>query len=180
MRLMPLTAAALLGLVGATAHAEITGQIDATMTLQAGCIINGVDTADGGSVGTLGTLDFGTETTVFDQADAEVQNAGSAITIRCSEGVSPSISFDGGLNPGAAPDGGGSRALALQSGADTRFISYELYSDAGRSTVIANGDALTLPADGSAQTVNVYGRAFGGAALLPGTYSDVIGVVITL
>lgn len=180
MRLMPLTAAALLGLVATTAHADITGQIDATMTLQAGCIINGADTADGTSAGTLGTLDFGTETTVFDQADAEVQNAGSAITIRCSEGVAPTIAFDGGLNPGTAPNGGATRALALQGGAEPRFIGYELYSDAGRSTVIANGDPLTLPADGSAQTVNVYGRAFGGAALLPGTYTDVIGVVITL
>ncbi len=136
--------------------------------------------AYGKAAGTLGTLDFGTETTVFDQADAEVQNAGSAITIRCSEGVAPTIAFDGGLNPGTAPNGGATRALALQGGAEPRFIGYELYSDAGRSTVIANGDPLTLPADGSAQTVNVYGRAFGGTALLPGTYTDVIGVVITL
>ncbi|KLJ01598.1 spore coat U domain-containing protein [Luteimonas sp. FCS-9] len=180
MRTIPLTAATLLALFAGSAHADITGQVDATMTLQAGCVINGVDTPDGTAFGTLGTLDFGTETTVFDQADAEVQSAGSAITIRCSEGVAPTIAFDGGLNPGAAPDGDGSRALALQGGADTRYISYELYSDAGRSAVIADGEPLTLPADGTAQTVNVYGRAFGGAALLPGTYTDVIGVVITL
>ncbi|MCD9005493.1 spore coat U domain-containing protein [Luteimonas sp. XNQY3] len=180
MRLIPLTAATLLLTLAGTAHADITGEIDATITLQPGCIINGANTADGTTAVDFGALDFGAQTTVFAQADAEVQNTSSGIVIQCSQGITPVISFDGGLNAGAAPTGPGSRALALQGGTAPQYVTYNLYADAGRSTVIANDDALTLSADGQAQTVNVYGRAFGATGLVAGTYTDVIGVVITL
>jgi len=60
------------------------------------------------------------------------------------------------------------------------FVTYNLYTDAGRSTIIPIGGDVTLASDGSEQTINIYGRAFGEAALTPGTYGDVITVVLEL
>jgi spore coat protein U-like protein len=61
-----------------------------------------------------------------------------------------------------------------------QFVTYNLYSDAGRTTVIPIGGTIPLSSTGAAQTVNVYGRAFGAAGLSPGTYTDIVTVVLVL
>lgn len=88
------------------------------------------------------------------------------------------LSFGTGENDGEGA-GGGLRAMENGSAAG-QFVTYDLYSNAARTTIIPIGGTMTLASDGSQQTVNVYGRAFGEAGLTPGTYSDVITVVLTL
>lgn len=165
-------------LTAAPAYADITGSVDATITLEAGCIVNGQNYSDGASGADFGSLDFGTQNTLFTEADGEVLSGGSAITIQCSPGITPVLSFDAGENDG---DGAGSglRAMA-HSSTPGQFVTYNLYSDAGRTTIIPIGGDLTLSSSGAAQTVNVYGRAFGEAGLVPGTYGDVVTVLLEL
>jgi spore coat protein U-like protein len=165
-------------LAAAPARADITGTIDATITLQAGCIINGQNLDDGASSADFGTLDFGTENTLFTQSDAEVLNGGGALSIQCSPGIAPTLSFDAGENDGDGA-GTGLRAMAHVS-APGQFVTYNLYSDSGRTTVLPIGGDIVLAASGAVQTVNIYGRAFGEAGLVPGTYSDIITVLLEL
>ena len=169
------TSAALL--LAPTAQADITGTVDATITLQAGCIINGQNHSDGSVSADFGTLAFGTHNTLFTQANAQIMSGG-ALRVQCSPGITPVLSFDAGENDGEGA-GGGLRAMENGSAAG-QYVTYNLYSDAGRTLVIPIGGDITLASDGSEQTVNVYGRAFGTAGLTPGTYSDVITVVLAL
>lgn len=165
-------------LAAPAAQADITGTIDATITLEAGCIVNGQNFADGAAGADFGNLSFGTQNTLFTQADGQVLSGGGSFRIQCSPGITPILSFDAGENDGEGA-GAGLRAME-NSGTAGRFVTYNLYSDAGRTVIIPIGGDVTLASDGSDQLVNVYGRAFGEAALTPGTYSDTITVVLEL
>ena len=52
--------------------ADITGTIDATITLTSGCVINSGNEMDGASGVSFGSLDFGTQPTLFTSADSQV------------------------------------------------------------------------------------------------------------
>lgn len=160
------------------AHADITGTVDATITLQAGCIINGQRYDNGAANVDFGTLDFGNQNTLFTQADAQVLNGATGIAIQCSNGVTPTLSFQAGENDGSGA-GVGLHAMAHATDAG-RFVTYNLYSDAGRTAIIPVGGGIVLSGTGAAQVVNVYGRAFGEAGLTPGVYADVVTVVLEL
>lgn len=170
------TGAALLA--SSPARADITGTIDATITLEAGCIINGQNLDDGASGADFGTVDFGTQNTLFTSADGQLLNGGGALTIQCSPGIAPTLSFDAGQHDGEGA-GSGIRAMAHTS-APGQFVTYNLYSDAGRTVSIPVGGDIALASSGAVQTVNIYARAFGEAGLVPGTYGDVVTVVLEL
>lgn len=160
------------------AHADITGTVDATITLEAGCIVNGQNFDDGTTGADFGTLDFGTENTLFSQADAQILSGGAAFAVQCSNGIAPILSFNAGLHDGDGA-GAGLHAMAHQT-EPGQFVTYNLYSDAGRNTVIPISGDITLAGGGGQQTVDIYARAFGEAGLMPGVYSDVITVVLEL
>jgi len=165
-------------LAAVPARADITGTIDATITLEAGCIINGQNLDDGASGADFGTIDFGTQNTLFTRSDAEVLNGGSALSIQCSPGISPTLSFEAGENDGEGA-GSGLRAMAHAS-TPGHFVTYNLYSDSGRTAILPIGGDIALAASGAVQTVNIYGRAFGEAGLVPGAYNDIVTVLLEL
>ena len=164
--------------VASPASADITGTINATITLEAGCIINSQNLDDGASAADFGTLDFGLHNTLFVQADAQVVNGAAGIQVQCSPGIAPVLSFNAGQNDGEGA-GTGLRAMAHETAAN-QFVTYNLYSDAGYSTVIPIGGDLTLASTGALQTVNVYGRAFGESGLVTGAYADEITITLEL
>jgi spore coat protein U-like protein len=160
------------------AHADITGTVDATITLVAGCIVNGQSFDDGLTGADFGTIDFGTQNSLFTQVDGQVLSGGAGFTVQCSNGISPVLSFNAGQNDGDGA-GVGLHAMAHQTEAG-HFVTYNLYSDSGRTAIIPVGGDIALAGGGSQQTVNVYARAFGEAGLTPGVYSDVVTVVLEL
>ncbi|UZW62197.1 Csu type fimbrial protein [Lysobacter enzymogenes] len=160
------------------ASSTITGKIDAKITLTSGCVINGNNTNDGAANVQFGTLDFGSQTTLFSQADGQVQGSGQGIQVQCTAGVAPRLTFGAGQYDGS---GGGGGNKAMRHATDTaRFVTYTLYANAGRTDAINAGRQIALASDGSAQTVNVYGRAFGAAGLIAGNYTDVVTVTLDL
>lgn len=175
--LRPLLAVPLL-LFCAPAHADITGTIDATITLTAGCIINGQNYDDGATAANSGVLDFGSHNTLFTQADAQVLSGGGAFTVQCSNGVAPTITLTTGQNDGSGT-GTGTRAMAHTT-APGQFVTYDLFSDAGRTATLLIGSSIPLLDTGVVQTVNLYGRAYGEPGLVTGTFSDIITVVVEL
>jgi spore coat protein U-like protein len=165
-------------LAASPARADITGTIDATITLEAGCIINGQNLDDGATGADFGTVDFGTQNTLFTSADGQLLNGGGALTIQCSPGIAPTLSFEAGQNDGEGA-GSGIRSMAHAS-APGQFVTYNLYSDAGRTVSIPIGGDIALASSGAVQTVNIYARAFGESGLVPGVYGDVVTVVLEL
>ncbi|MGH8081122.1 MAG: Csu type fimbrial protein [Lysobacter sp.] len=165
--------------VAGSADAAITGKIDSKITLTSACVVNGGNTPDGSSGVTFGTLDFGTQNTLFTQADAQAQTGATAgIVVQCSAGGAPSLSIGAGLYDGSG-SGGGNKAM--RHAADTsKFVTYSMYADAGRTDLINSGRSFPLLNNGTQQTVNVYGRAFGAAGLIAGNYTDTVVVTLTL
>ena len=155
--------------IGALAQ-SVTGSVGATITLTSACEVNGSAAASGVD---FGTLDFGTHSTLFTSATSEIDGNGSgAISVQCSPGSDATLTFNAGLNDGEAT--GGKRALSN----GTLYIPYDIYADAGHANLLDNGDGVNITADGSAQTVNVYGRALGASGLTPGAYTDTISVTL--
>jgi spore coat protein U-like protein len=153
----------------------VSGSVDATITLQASCEVNGAPGATGVD---FGALDFGTHSTLFDQADAEISDTAAGISVQCTPGTQYTLAFDGGLHAASANAALGLRAME-HSGGGT-FVTYNLYAASGRTVPMSiNGTMGPLTADGSAQTVNVYGRALGESGLVAGTYDDTIGVTLS-
>jgi spore coat protein U-like protein len=162
-----------LALASQAQAATVTGSINSTLTLISACQVNGTSGTSGLN---FGALNFGTQDALFVTANAQVLGGGSgAMSILCSAGTVPVIKVRAGLHDGQSS--GGTRALADGSG---NFVPYDLYTDTGRTTLLAVDGTITLPTStGVAQTVNLYGKAVGKAGLPAGVYSDTISVELS-
>jgi len=162
-----------LALASQAQAATVTGSINSTLTLISACQVNGTSGTSGLN---FGALNFGTQDALFVTANAQVLGGGSgAMSILCSAGTVPVIKVRAGLHDGQSS--GGTRALADGAG---NFVPYDLYTDTGRTTLLAIDGTITLPTStGVAQTVNLYGKAVGKAGLPAGVYSDTISVELS-
>jgi spore coat protein U-like protein len=183
--LATLSTAAVLASSHVMAAGSLAGQLNAQMTLQAGCIVSGAPGA--GSTGVnFGTLDFGTQPATFTGILAATASGGAggagATQILCSPDVtSLSITVSGGNNAGQGGSVGiGSRAMKLGT---SSYLPYEVYSDAGMTSAYptsASAVGVTLPGTGVALPLPIYGRInkTSAAALTSGTYTDVLQVTL--
>ncbi|CAB3961368.1 spore coat protein U domain-contain protein [Burkholderia aenigmatica] len=137
-------------------------------------IVSGCGVAGGGS-GTgldFGTLDFGTYPAVA-AGQAVATSGGSALQIECSPGTTLKMSVDGGMHPT-----GGNTQRNLAS-AGNALIAYRLYADASRTTVLAVGQPVSIPASGVV-SLPIYGAlTLPGGATPPGTYTDTAQVTLS-
>ena len=76
------------------AATTVSGTVNASLVLTSSCLINGVVGA-GGAV--FGALDFGTTTTLFDTANAQVMSGAGALKVLCSAGTTPAITLGTGV-----------------------------------------------------------------------------------
>lgn len=153
--------------------ATVTGTISSTLTLTSACQVNG----SSGTTGlNFGSLNFGTQDSLFTTANGQVLGGGGgAMSILCSAGTVPAIRVRAGTHDGQSA--GGTRALADGSG---NFVPYDFYTDAGHTTLLAIDGTITLPTStGVAQIVNLYGQARGKAGLPAGTYTDTVAVELS-
>ncbi|HEX8525937.1 Csu type fimbrial protein [Allosphingosinicella sp.] len=115
-----------------------------------------------------GTLGFGNYST----ASAAVSSA--SVSVNCSNGASYQVSLGGGQNLN-----GTSRRMVGPSGA---FLSYQLFSNSGRTIAWGDGTALGAKVNGTgnglSQGLTVYGRIPAGQSPNPGSYSDTVVVTV--
>lgn len=105
-----------------------------------------------------------------------------AIKVSCRGTVGDSVSYTVALSSGAS----GSFLVRTMNGA-AAALSYNLYTDAARSTVWGDGtgnshaitDGYALTAVGVTRTYPVYGRLFVGQNVAVGSYADSISVTVT-
>ena len=166
----------LLGLMlASSAHGAttLTGQLSSTLTLTASCQVNGAVGTTGLS---FGTLNFGSQTTLFSSANAQVvSGSNNGISILCSPGTTSTLKVRAGLHDTlSAPN---TRALADSAG---NYVCYDIFTDSGLTTVLPVDGTVPVPVStGTANVINLYGKAVGKASLPPGTYTDSVAVELT-
>jgi spore coat protein U-like protein len=156
------------------ARAETSANFDVAAEIVAGCRVDGLGGA--GNAGPIGTLDFGTDSSLSTATHSATTTATQTIRLRCTPGVALVMSIDGGAHPAS-----GQRNL--QRGTDTASrIAYTMCSDAacnlpiaiGGSTAVSvtsvNGDDVRLP---------IHARLTLPGGRIPGTYTDLLTVTLT-
>jgi spore coat protein U-like protein len=161
-------AMAAMSLAGAAFADTDTASLTVSATVQNACAIS------------AGTLDFGTLTLGVNAGLGTVTAAnhdadsGATISIVCTNGASAAITADLGLQPTGS-------VRKMISGSD--LLAYELYTTAGRTTVLdATTGSIPYTGTGAATTDKaVYGRIAGAqlGAAKAGSYSDTVAMLIT-
>ncbi|MED5238670.1 MAG: spore coat U domain-containing protein [Pseudomonadota bacterium] len=140
-KLIPLAVLVSAPMLGSAA--PLTDTFDVLLNLQSSCTLD--STTD---------LDFG------DRTDADVVagniDAANTVTVTCSDGADFTISLNDGANFGNGPV---STERAMKS-ANNSYVSYELYSDSGRSAgdVWTSSDDVAFEGTGASQDIDIFGR----------------------
>jgi spore coat protein U-like protein len=116
------------------------------------------------------TLDFGSPTQL-----TSAQTGSTNLSITCANLLPYKVGLDAGLN-----GGGNVNNRAMKLGANT--VSYQLYSDSGRTTVWGNTigtNTVSGTGNGSAQTLTAYGLVPIQTTPPPGVYTDTITISVT-
>lgn len=148
-------------LVARTAAATATATIAVSATVSAMCTIS------------ANPLAFGPYDPVVANASTNLDQAGS-LSVACTKGTSAPIS----LNLGTHASGTTRR---MQNGTTaTEFLTYEIYTTAGRTVVWNTANTVTYTAASkAAATVNVYGRVPSNQDVAIGNYTDSVTATIT-
>lgn len=123
-----------------------------------------------------GALAFGS----YDSVAGTQVDGTATLTVACTIGSTNAIT----LGQGANADAGSSDAAPLRRMNDggSNYISYDLYSDAGRTTVWGNtvGTSASYTAASSASSaVTVYGRITASQDVPAASYTDTVVATIT-
>ena len=159
-------AATALFLSASTWAATDTANLAVSATVVNVCAI-GPGTLAFGSMGLGVNSGAGTLNPVNHDADS-----GSTISVVCTNGTSAAITAGFGANALVT-------TRRMISGID--LLTYELYTDAGRLTVLSPLNAIAYTGTGLVTSQTVYGRITGGqlAAAKKGSYTDTVAMTIT-
>lgn len=160
-----LAASALIFAAGAWAATD-TANLAVSATVVNVCAI-GPGTLAFGSMGLGMNAGAGTLNPANRDADS-----GSTISVVCTNGTSAEITAGFGANALVT-------VRRMISGAD--YLTYELYTDAGRSTVLNATNSISYTGTGLVTSQTVYGRITGAqvAAAKKGSYADTVLMTIT-
>ncbi|HEF4762220.1 TPA: spore coat protein U domain-containing protein [Pseudomonas putida] len=166
-------AASALILLAGIAQAAVSGQIQARLTLIAGCeVTNGVDS--GNPVSDFGTLDFGQQGPTWDNPiKARISDEASGrLNVACNPSVTGfTVTIDGGTH-------GDGITRRLSNGRQT--IAYQLFLDASGNQSYSIGQQHNFAVTNGAQIpIPVFGSVVANTRALPaGVYSDTLTVTL--
>ena len=103
----------------------------------------------------------------YDVYNAAPVDSVGTISYSCPPPLFPTVTIDGGL-----AFAGGRRRMTLGAGVD--FLSYDIYSDAARTTVWSSTPVFVLPLNNT--SVDFYGRVFALQDVSAGSYTDTVVV----
>ncbi|HTM63436.1 MAG TPA: spore coat U domain-containing protein [Gammaproteobacteria bacterium] len=123
-----------------------------------------------------GEVQFGT----YDPADVNAVsalNAAGSVQISCTKNTTATISIDQGQYASQATST--SRAMKSQDGSS--YLSYDLYLDAGYSTVwnTVNQETYTSTGGITPTSIAIYGKVPANQDVIDGQYNDVVTVTAT-
>lgn len=150
-----LVAAAGLLFANSTLAATATTTFQVTATVAESCKV------------TAGNLDFG----AYDPLSATARDGSSVIKATCTKGTDYTIGLDQGNNTSGT-------VRRMANGGE--FLSYELYSDSGRTTAWSNSTVVsTAAATGGEESYTVYGKIPPAQFVTAGSYADTVTVTVT-
>lgn len=155
------------------ARAETSAEFDVAAQIVAGCRVDGLGAS--GNAGSIGTLDFGRDSSLSTAAHNATTTAAQAIRLRCTPGVALTMSIDGGAHAAS-----GTRHLQRANDTASR-IAYALCSDAACNQPIAIGTSAGVTvasANSDDVRLPVHARLTLPGGRVPGTYSDVLTVTL--
>jgi spore coat protein U-like protein len=121
------------------------------------------------------TMNFGSS--IDPLAAATPLDATSTLSVQCTNTTPYTVALNAGANAGGASN---FTTRTMKSGANS--LVYQLYLDAGRSSVWGDGIASSTHAGtgtGSSQSLTIYGRLPSLANVVPGSYTDTVTVTIS-
>jgi len=138
---------------------------------------------------TIPTTYADTATATF-TVTATVLNTCSATATNLGFGTYVNVTIDATSTVSVTCTSGGTYTVGLSNGANysapnrrmtngSAFLTYELYSDAGRLTVWNDTTTVAGTGSGLAQGLTVYGRLPGTQGLIAGSYTDTITATVT-
>lgn len=150
---------------------DSAGTIGVELNVSSACLVNGAS-AVAADLGQTGKIQFPDQPGQFGDVDGELVGSLGALSVRCSPGVTPSLTIGSG-----AHDSGGVRRMA----AGGSSVAYRLFTNASRTDEITIGRQLALgTATSTAITVPIYARTnSGGQLLAPGKYTDTVQVTLS-
>ncbi|MCX3308100.1 spore coat U domain-containing protein [Pantoea vagans] len=154
----------LIGSVNAWSLPTSTFQV--TASIVAGCVISGTNT------GVFGTLDFGTQSGVATSTVNASFVQSTSINLACTPGTTLSMSINQGSNFTTT------RNLKLPNFTNT--VSYTLFSNASRTTVIPVNQAVSLSySNANNITLPIYGQLQLPGTARAGVYTDTLTVTLS-
>lgn len=155
-------------LAGSAMSATDSSTFTVAAMVENSCAI-GNGAADAGTLKMLLNAGAGTAGTTADKNF----DSGQTISVICTKNASATISAGLGSNAVGT-------VRKMKSGSDT--LTYELYSDTGRTTALGSANQINYTGTGSTETdkATIYGRITGTdlAAAVKGTYSDSVALTV--
>lgn len=156
----------------AAANAAVSGQIQARLTIIAGCeVTNGG--GSGSSVSDFGTLDFGQQGPTWDTPiSASLGEGAGKLNVACNPSVTGfTVTIDGGTH-------GDGTTRRLSNGSQT--IPYQLFLDASGNQRYSIGQHHNFAVTSGAQVpIPVFGAVVANTRALPaGVYTDTLTVTL--
>jgi spore coat protein U domain-containing protein, fimbrial subunit CupE1/2/3/6 len=156
------TVGALMSMVLVTPAKPSAGQLLTNMAVSATGVAGCQNFSSGG-------LSFGN----YPSSSATPIDSTATVNITCTNGVGWTLDADTGLHFSGISgsrnmDAGGSGTLA-----------YSLYTDSGRTTSFIGASKITGVANGSQQSVTIYGRIPAGQGVAAAAYTDTVVLTLT-
>lgn len=154
-----------LGVSGAAIAGTASDNLAVSASIAANCTI---DASSG--------LAFGAYDPIVTNKAVDLEGDGT-ISVTCTDGSAVTIELDGGANDAAADPA----APARQMSDGANFLSYTLWSDAGRSALWATGAAVDVEDTGTGVASNhtVYGSVAFDQNVPAGNYADTVSATVT-
>lgn len=152
----------------ASAALAQTATIGITASVAEACqssVDNGSASAD------FGTLDFGEYGSLDSTIDGSSSEQAGSIGITCVSGQSYTILLDGG----GSGDTSARQMTGISNGAQ---ISYNLYTNAERSTIWDDSTGVSASGNGRAQWYTVYARVPAQTTPVADVYTDTVNVTV--
>ncbi|MFT4054736.1 MAG: spore coat U domain-containing protein [Novosphingobium sp.] len=158
--------------IAGAARAETSKTFAVSATIAAGCAVDSLGTS--GNAGTMGTLTFTPQPSVATTTVQASLAASQTIVLRCTPGVSLTMSIDGGLHQATG--------RTLQLGTTANRLAYGLCADTGCTQAIGINQATPITV--TAANMNdvrlpIYGRLTLPGTTPPGTYTDTVTVTLS-
>ena len=149
-----------LALISVAASAgTATTTMPVTMTITAGCTVSAT------------TVAFGTQPTL-----TSATSATGTLSVTCTNTTPYTVGLDKGGGAGATT------SARKMTGPASAIINYGLYQNAALTTNFGNTvgtDTVAGTGIGTAQTITVYGQVPAQTSPAPGSYADVVNVIVT-